>query len=145
LSRKIIFIKTQTNKDGVVIDDFTYNLSKCNKNSKRYRCRFNTTCSASVTVADDETLTDRVIRITDYHDHEPTCNDIKLKIREAIADMKSSAEIDDKPLQEIYEDSLLQFKKEVGDDEEKLLMFPDFEQLKSSLYNHQKKKYNRQL
>jgi hypothetical protein len=87
-------------------------------------------------------LADRIIRLNDTHNHEPTHTDEALLLRYIIEEMKLSAEIDDtRSLQDIYEDGLIDYKRKVYEDEDLLVKFPEFDNLKPTLYKHQKKKY----
>jgi hypothetical protein len=137
-------IKTLDGIDAVVINGYLYNFAKVNvkQQSIRYRCRYKfEKCSASVTISDDISLKNRILRISESHSHDATHTQEQLLIQKIKATMKISAEVDDLPLQEIFDNGLLEFKRKVNDDEQKLLLFPEFENLKSTLYNHQKKKY----
>jgi hypothetical protein len=138
----ITYIKTQDGIDAVVINGYLYNFAKVNvkQQSIRYRCRYKfEKCSASVTISDDISLKNRILRISESHSHDATHTQEQLLIQEIKATMKISAEVDDLPLQEFFDNGLLEYKRKVNDDEQKLLLFPEFENLKSTLYNHQKK------
>jgi hypothetical protein len=136
------FIKTNDNNVAAVIDGYVYYFAKENKKqlSKRYRCRV-AGCSCSVTIADDVTLADRVLRHSKEHDHPQTAKEDDLYIKKIIGEMKLAAEIEEKSLQDIYDDGLIEYKRKIGDDEALLELFPEFESIKSTLYLHQKKKY----
>jgi hypothetical protein len=136
------FIKTKDNKDAALIDGYIYYFAKKNvkQNSTRFRCRVSG-CSCSCTIADDVTLADRILRHNSEHDHPKTVNDNELVVKEIIDNMKLTAEIDDKSLQEIYDDGIIEYRRKINGDEELLELFPNFESIKSTLYLHQEKKF----
>jgi hypothetical protein len=65
-----------------------------------FKCRIKN-CSASVTIDQDETLSDRIHRLNDNHNHGKTASDADVLINNTIAEMKILAEVDDIELEEI--------------------------------------------
>jgi hypothetical protein len=125
----------------VIINGYYYNLHKKNVDTKLYRCRKQSGCSSSVTIYDDVTIVDRIKRINEIHNHTPTNPEDVQLVKDMINDMKLTAELEDKPLQEIYENALMEYKQRVCGDEDRIKLFPEFKSIKSCLYGHQKKKY----